>query len=207
MLGVQVTVVSGTVAGLIEFGRLDPPAVVVASSAGGDVTASAFIREIKLHSSPLVVVALDSATDPEGANLLIAGAAAAVIRPYSAEALWSVLERSGRIFDDARITRGPIEVDSQAFVVRVHGQRLADFPLKEFEMLRLLLQHAPEVISDEELRTSLWGAAPLTHNTIAVHAARLRHRLDGVAQIRRIRGRGYSLVFDEHHRLPERPYP
>ena len=71
----------------------------------------------------------------------------------------------------------------RAYAVRVNGERIADLPLKEFEVLRTLMYHAPEVLSDGELRAAVWGAQAEgpPANTIAVHVGRLRNRLQGVA--------------------------
>jgi len=93
---------------------------------------------------------------------------------------------------------GPIELDATAYSVRVDGERIADLPLKEFELLRTLMLRAPGVVTDEELRAALWGgtAGWRSGNTIAMHVTRLRARLGDVATIRRIRGRGYSLTLD-----------
>ena len=58
------------------------------------------------------------------------------------------------------------------------------------------MQRAPEIVSDEDLAVALWG----THrrggrdNTMSVHVRRLRTRLEGIADIRRVRGRGYALA-------------
>ena len=55
---------------------------------------------------------------------------------------------------------------------------------------------APRVISNDELRQTLWFYAYTepTDNTIAVHFGLLRNRLQHVARIRRIRGQGYALT-------------
>ena len=47
-----------------------------------------------------------------------------------------------------RITYRPIELDALAYTVRIDGERIADLPLKEFELLRTLEPYcAPRVIS------------------------------------------------------------
>ena len=128
---------------------------------------------------------------------MLAGASAVVARPYSAAHLWELLSHSPRSLDEhARLTVGPIELDAVAYRVLVDGERIADLPLKEFELLRALMLRAPGVVTDDELREALWGAEGVQPggNTIAMHATRLRHRLGAAAAVRRIRGRGYSLT-------------
>lgn len=84
---------------------------------------------------------------------MLAGVRAAVERPYTASTIWDLLQGSAHALDDyACVTFGPIELDARAYTVRLHGQRIPDLPLKEFEMLRALLYRAPEVLTNEELR-------------------------------------------------------
>lgn len=194
--GVHVTWVSSTVDGLVEFGRRDPHTVVVSPEAPG-VPAAEFVTTIRRHGSPYVVAALarDSAAGIGG--LMLAGASAVVARPYSAEHLWELLSHSPRSLEDhARLVVGPIELDAAAYRVSINGERIADLPLKEFELLRALMLRSPGVVTDDELRDALWGPAVLRPggNTIAMHVTRLRHRLGDAAVVRRIRGRGYSLT-------------
>ena len=195
--GVHVTVVGSTLDGLIAFGRTDPNAVIIAPDAPG-LPASEFVSKVREYgAAPFVIAVLDGADAAEAGPLMLAGAGAAVTRPYSAETVWHVLQKSNHALDGhARVTFGPLELDARAYTVRVDGERMADLPLKEFEVLRTLMHRAPDVLSDDELRAAVWGreAGGPPANTIAVHVGRLRNRLQGVARIRRMRGRGYSLT-------------
>ncbi|WP_435770179.1 winged helix-turn-helix transcriptional regulator [Nocardioides sp. SYSU DS0651] len=199
--GIHVTWVRSTTDGLVAFGRTDPLGVVVAPDAPG-IPAAEFVGVIRRHGSPYVIAgAADVASAPSGqlGALMLAGASAVVLRPYPPEHLWELLAHGPRsLADHARVEAGPIELDAAAYSVRVHGERIGDLPLKEFELLRALMLHAPGVVTDEELREALWGTTGKRPggNTIAMHVARLRGRLDGVAVVRRIRGRGYSLTFE-----------
>jgi len=193
--GIHVTWVSSTVDGLVEFGRLDPHAVVVSPEAPG-VPAAEFVTAIRRHGSPYVVAALERNNAAEVGGLMLAGASAVVERPYSAAHLWELLSHSPRSLEEhARIVVGPIELDAGAYRVLINGERIADLPLKEFELLRALMLRAPGVVTDNELREALWGSEGIrpSGNTIAMHVTRLRHRIGDAADVRRIRGRGYSL--------------
>lgn len=193
--GVHVTWVSSTVDGLVEFGRLDPHAVVVSPEAPG-LPAADFVTAIRRHGSPYVVAALEHHSAADVGMLMLAGASAVVARPYSADHLWELLSHSPRsIAEHARVVVGRIELDASSYTVLIDGRRIADLPLKEFELLRTLMLRAPGVVTDDELREALWGPVGRRPrgNTIAMHVTRLRHRLGDVADVRRIRGRGYSL--------------
>ncbi len=194
--GVNVTWVGSTVDGLIEFGRVDPHAVVVAPETPGVVPAPAFVEAIGRHGASYVIAAVDHDRAGDVSALMLAGAQAVVPKPYTPGHLWELLHRSAKALDDhARVTVGRIELDAGAYRVTIDGRRIADLPLKEFELLRALMLRAPDVVTDDELRLELWGAdAARSGNTIAMHATRLRARLGDAAVVRRIRGRGYSLT-------------
>lgn len=193
--GVHVNVVHTALDGLIVFGRTDPQAVML-SPVLPDLNACEVARKVGQYSDALIIAALDGTHSEAAAALMLAGASAAIARPYNAERVWEVMSRARHSLDDhARVTFGPIDLDARAYTVHIHGTRIADLPLKEFELLRTLMYRAPEVLTDNELREALWGDAENgpSDNTISVHAGRLRNRLQPVAAVRRIRGRGYSL--------------
>ncbi|MDN4172506.1 winged helix-turn-helix domain-containing protein [Nocardioides sp. SOB77] len=202
-LGVEATVTGTTADALVLLGRLDPHVVVVAPSVPGPLDAAELVATVRAHSAALVVAALDVLDGPDAGPLLVAGAGAAVTRPYTAASLCEVLARFAPGLADGttgggRVSYGPLEVDPDTYAVVVHGTRAPDLPGKEFELLHALLRRAPGVVGNDELRASLWGSEGVgpSDNTIAVHVARLRHRLEGVARIRRLRGRGYALTLD-----------
>ncbi|TIC88360.1 response regulator transcription factor [Nocardioides sp. GY 10113] len=195
--GVHVTWVHSTTDALVAFGRTDPHAVVVAPTAHG-IPAEEFVTTIRRHGSPYVIAAVDGVAGESAGSLLVAGASTWVSRPYRAGDLWELLVATpGALEEHAHVTVGPLELDAAAYRVSVAGERQPDLPLKEFELLRALMLRAPEVVSDDELRVALWGPSEesrVSGSTIAMHVTRLRARLEGAAEIRRVRGRGYSLT-------------
>ncbi|WP_141015513.1 winged helix-turn-helix transcriptional regulator [Nocardioides sambongensis] len=196
--GVHLTWVNSTTDGLIAFGRTDPHAVVVAPEAAG-IPADEFVTTIRRHGSPYVIAALGEISDAAVGSLMVAGASAWVPRPFSVGELWGQLSSSPHSIEEhARIAVGPLELDAAAYRVTVGAERLPDLPLKEFELLRALMLRAPGVVSDDELRAALWGTrdGSPSGNTIAMHVTRLRARIGGVAEVRRIRGRGYALTVE-----------
>ena len=198
--GVFVTAVDSASDALVEFGRSNPVAVIVSTTAVG-LAPVRFVETVRRFGSPIIIAVLDEhGVDQRGVEeLRLAGATAVVRRPYGAEAVWNLLQNSNDGLDDyTQVAFGPIALDSRAFTVRVQGKRIDDLPLKEFEVLRALMLRAPEIVSNDDLRLSVWGGegGRIQDNTLSVHITRLRNRLQGVARIRRIRGRGYSLTLD-----------
>ncbi len=194
--GIHLTCVDSAIDGLIEFGHTRPTAVVIASDAC-DLSASEFVTRVRQRAVVPIVAVMDPDDPTSAGELLLAGASATIARPYSAAVLWDVLEKLHRGLDDqVKITFGPLELDARAYTVTVAGVRIGDLPLKEFELLRALMYQAPDVVTNEELRTTVWGGVTggPSENTIRVHVARLRSHLASVANIRRVRGRGYALT-------------
>jgi len=194
--GVNVTWVRSALDGLVEFGRTNPRAVIV-SPYVSDLPAVDLIATIRRHSSVIVIACLPDGPDADAGPLVLAGARAIVTLPYTSESVWGLLHDLDSGLDEHALTSyGPLELDVAAYTVRVRGARIPDPPPREFELLRALVQRAPEIVSDEDLAVALWG----THrsggrdNTMSVHVRRLRTRLEGIADIRRVRGRGYALA-------------
>lgn len=193
--GVHVTRVDSTIDALIEFGRIDPEVVIVSSRAQG-ISAAEFVQKLLEYGSPAIIALVEAGGSDLDGPLFLAGATAAMGRPYTADAVWTLLQKSARALDDhAHLVFGPIALDARAFTVHIHGKRVPDLALKEFELLRALMYRAPEMMTDIDLRREVWsGRAGDT--TVKVHVRRLRSRLEGAATIRRVHGRGYALAID-----------
>jgi len=192
--GVHLVWADTTLDALVEFGRVHPNAVVVDPRVPG-ISAAEFVTTIRRYGETYVIAVLERG-EPDGAvELLRAGASAVVPSAYTAAQLWEALRSSPQpLADRAHLSVGRIELDAGAYTVLIDGVRIKDLPLKEFELLRELMLRAPGIVTDDELRTALWGTGSASGNTIAMHATRLRARLGGVADVRRIRGKGYSLT-------------
>ncbi|WP_435747191.1 winged helix-turn-helix transcriptional regulator [Nocardioides sp. SYSU DS0663] len=193
--GIPVEAVPSGLDALVRLGALAPPVVVV-SCGVEDVAAPDLVAAIRRNGDTLIFAVVDADDAALAGRVVLAGASGLLTRPFTAGSVLAAVERTDPdLLRHDRATYGPISLDLDAYTVSVSGRRLADPPAKEFELLRVLLRRAPELVTDDELRSSVWGAdtAP-ADNTIAVHAARLRHRLEGVATIRRVRGRGYVLT-------------
>lgn len=196
--GVNVTWCKQAVDALVEFGRLDPDAVIVAPALE-TIDAHDFVTAVRRHDARLILVGVDAEAAESAGALFLAGATAAVRRPYDSDEVMERLVAYTRDLDTrARINFGDIELDPRAFEVRVAGRPIEGLPLKEFELLRVLMLNTNNVVATDTIREALWGTtidAP-SSNAVAVHAARLRTRLAGHARLTRVRGRGYRLSRD-----------
>jgi len=99
----------------------------------------------------------------------------------------------------ARVRRsGPIELDPDAFIVRVDGKEIT-LALLEFRLLEFLLEAAGHVRAREDLLRKVWGY-PLDSDTrtIETHVKRLRAKLGEAGErIETVRGVGYRIRADD----------
>ena len=104
---------------------------------------------------------------------------------------------SGGIVLEAGVLQvGPISLDPDEHIVRVDGVEVA-MPLKEFELLHLLLANAGRVLTRETLIDRVWGIDYVGDTkTLDVHIKRLRAKVEeDPAEPKRIitiRGLGYK---------------
>src|SRR5579875_3893367 len=87
----------------------------------------------------------------------------------------------------------------RAALRRGRGGRRLELPRKEFELLRVLAEHAGEVVPRRVLLETVWGADFFgEEKTLDVHISRLRQRLEedpsAPALIHTVRGVGYRLA-------------
>jgi two-component system response regulator RegX3 len=101
--------------------------------------------------------------------------------------------------DDARVPTieiGDVRVDTERHEVTIRGE-LTPLPLKEFELLALLLANAGRVLTRDTLIDRVWGSDYVGDTkTLDVHIKRLRGRVESDPgnpnRIVTIRGLGYK---------------
>jgi DNA-binding response OmpR family regulator len=112
----------------------------------------------------------------------------------------AALRRSGGTGMVDRLEVGPLVIDVTRHTVRIHDRQL-DLPLKEFDLLRVLAEHAGQVVSRRDLLAAVWGEDFFgEEKTLDVHISRLRQRLgedpESPRLIQTVRGVGYRLGND-----------
>lgn len=193
--GTVVTTCGDGLSALMSFGRTAPQPVLFTRETwcAMGVSANDVVRTLVTHGARPVLVTDDAL----GAGDLPAGVDGCVPAPMTAElVLAAVAAYAGRAGESSDLVVGPLRLDPESLSVWVRGERLPDLPFKEFALLRSLMEHHPGVLLDGVLRRTLWDEAERvpSDNTVAVHVARLRHRLGDAVRIRRLRGRGYLLT-------------
>ncbi|WP_336208493.1 response regulator transcription factor [Nonomuraea sp. LPB2021202275-12-8] len=126
-----------------------------------------------------------------------------VTKPFSSRELVAriraVLRRQGDVveeLDSAVLAVGPVRMDVDRHVVAVRGEQV-QLPLKEFELLEVLLRNAGRVLTRGQLIDRVWGADYVGDTkTLDVHVKRLRAKIEADPSnprcILTVRGLGYK---------------
>lgn len=156
-------------------------------------------KESQLGSVPIIMLTArdDDVDKVVGLEL---GADDYVTKPFNPRELVArvkaILRRAHEVPDpDVALQVGDLYIDPARREVRLAGEPV---PLRgqEFELLKVLAQHAGRVMTRDALLSQAWGYDYLGESrTVDVHVAALRARLqDSTVTIQSVRGIGYKLV-------------
>ena len=106
----------------------------------------------------------------------------------------AVLRRTAPKSQRELLQMGRLQMDPQAHTVYADGRRV-ELTLKEFELLRLFLEHPGRVFTRDQLLERIWSTDYLGETrTVDVHIGTLRTKLGPCCDyIRTVRGVGYRL--------------
>lgn len=98
--------------------------------------------------------------------------------------------------DEDTLVAGPVKLDIERHVVTVNGEK-KNFPLKEFELLELLMRNVNRVLPRHLIIERVWGSNYFGDTkTLDVHIKRLRTKIepdsDRPQHIITVRGLGYK---------------
>ena len=162
-------------------------------------------RELRNRSNVPIVMVTAKGEEIDAVVGLEVGADDYVAKPYRMRELVArvraLLRRSGAVrplvAEDPPLCLvvGDVSLDRDRHEVRVRGDEIS-LPLKEFELLELLLGNAGRVLTRETLIDRIWGPDYVGDTkTLDVHVKRLRSRVEmnpsNPALITTIRGVGY----------------
>lgn len=125
-----------------------------------------------------------------------------VTKPYSSRELLArikaVLRRRAEPeeLEPSTMEGGPVRMDVDRHVVAVDGEQI-QLPLKEFELLEMLLRNAGRVLTRVQLIDRVWGSDYVGDTkTLDVHVKRLRAKVEpdpaNPVHIVTVRGLGYK---------------
>ena len=168
-------------------------------------------RELRTRSNVPVIMLTAKDTEIDKVVGLEIGADDYVTKPYSFRELLArmraVLRRRGEGPDapiaepsapDDVLGVGQVRMDVGRHQVTVAGERVK-FPLKEFELLELLLRNAGRVLTRAQLIDRVWGSDYVGDTkTLDVHVKRIRAKIESAPAtpelLVTVRGLGYRIV-------------
>jgi two-component system response regulator RegX3 len=159
-------------------------------------------RALRSRSSVPVIMLTAKDSEVDKVVGLELGADDYVTKPYSGRELVAriraVLRRQGDPDDlvPTTVEAGPVRLDVDRHLVSVDGQPVS-LPLKEFELLELLLRNAGRVLTRGQLIDRVWGSDYVGDTkTLDVHIKRLRGKVEpepaAPRHIVTVRGLGYK---------------
>ncbi|MEQ1896841.1 MAG: response regulator transcription factor [Vicinamibacterales bacterium] len=138
---------------------------------------------------------------PDRIKGLDAGADDYLVKPFAFDELLARLRAltrrgPGRQLDTV-LRCGPIELDTEAHLVRVSGRPVA-LSATEYRLLDHLLRHAETIVSRDQLGDRVWGGdVDMASNVVDVYIGYLRRKLRSAGLqdpvIHTVRGMGYLL--------------
>jgi two-component system response regulator RegX3 len=200
--GFEVSVAATRTSALTEFDRTGAD-IVLLDLMLPEMSGTEVCRQLRQKSNvPIIMVTARDSEIDKVVGLEI-GADDYVTKPYSPRELVAriraVLRRQTGETTEAQtptLAAGPVRMDVERHVVTVDGDAV-QLPLKEFELLELLLRNAGRVLTRGQLIDRVWGADYVGDTkTLDVHVKRLRSKIEPEPSTPRfivtVRGLGYK---------------
>jgi two-component system response regulator RegX3 len=160
-------------------------------------------KRIRLSSNVPIIMLTAKDSEVDKVVGLEIGADDYVTKPYSTRELLArmkaVLRRKVEpaVATDSVLTVGELQLDSERHQVTLSGRPIA-FPLKEFELLELLMENVNRVLTRGQIIDRVWGANYFGDTkTLDVHIKRIRSKIEEdparPKYIQTVRGLGYKL--------------
>ena len=203
--GYEVAVAETGPAALEEFDRAGADLVLLdlmlPGLAGADVC-----RALRQRSNVPVIMLTAKDSEIDKVVGLEIGADDYVTKPYSSRELLARIKAVLRRLAEpeellpATLEAGPVRMDVERHVVTVNGAP-ASLPLKEFELLEILLRNTGRVLTRMQLIDRVWGSDYVGDTkTLDVHVKRLRAKVEpdpaSPRHIVTVRGLGYKFEAD-----------
>jgi two-component system response regulator RegX3 len=199
--GFEVAVAATGPAGVEEFERSGADLVLLDVMLPG-LSGTEVCRTLRLTSKVPIIMLTARDSEVDKVVGLELGADDYVTKPFSHRELLAriraVLRRKSEPEEPAStaLEAGPVRMDVDRHRVTVGGQAV-QLPLKEFELLEILLRNAGRVLTRQQLIDRVWGADYVGDTkTLDVHVKRLRAKLEPEpgrpAHLVTVRGLGYK---------------
>ncbi|CAO1653162.1 response regulator transcription factor [Salinibacterium sp. NSLL150] len=198
--GYETTIAEDGLAGLAEFDRNGADLILLDLMLPG-LAGTEVCREIRTRSSVPIIMLTAKDSEVDIVVGLELGADDYVTKPYSSRELLAriraVSRRRAEDIDDTDsvLEAGGVRMDVERHTVSVDGKDVT-MPLKEFELLELLLRNGGRVLTRGQLIDRVWGADYFGDTkTLDVHIKRIRSKIEKTpsqpTMLVTVRGLGY----------------
>jgi two-component system response regulator RegX3 len=199
--GYEVEVAETGPAALTTFDRTGADLVLLDLMLPG-LSGTEVCRELRNRSKVPIIMVTARDTEVDKVVGLELGADDYVTKPFSSRELIArvraVLRRGGEPDEllTSTVEAGPVRMDIERHVVSVDGHQVS-MPLKEFDLLELLLRNAGRVLTRGQLIDRVWGSDYVGDTkTLDVHVKRLRAKIEpdpgNPKYLVTVRGLGYK---------------
>lgn len=201
--GYRVSTAKDGPSALVAFDRESPDLILLDLMLPG-LSGTEVCRQIRTRSSVPIIMLTAKDSEVDIVVGLELGADDYVTKPYSSRELLArmraVLRRRNDVegLADTVLTAGDVTMDVERHVVTVRGESVV-LPLKEYELLEVLLRNAGSVLTRGQLMDRVWGADYVGDTkTLDVHVKRIRGRIERdpslPVMLLTVRGLGYRFV-------------
>jgi two-component system response regulator RegX3 len=198
--GYETTIAETGLAGLTEFERNGADLILLDLMLPG-LAGTEVCREIRTRSNVPIIMLTAKDSEVDIVVGLELGADDYMTKPYSTRELLAriraVLRRRTEDVDDHEsiLEAGRVRMDVERHTVTVDGSDV-NMPLKEFELLELLLRNGGRVLTRGQLIDRVWGADYFGDTkTLDVHIKRIRSKIEKTpsqpTMLVTVRGLGY----------------
>ncbi|WP_248125697.1 response regulator transcription factor [Micrococcus lacusdianchii] len=199
--GFEVAVAADGNEGLEEFDRCGADLILLDLMLPG-MSGTEVCRQVRQRSNVPIIMLTAKDSEIDKVVGLELGADDYVTKPYSSRELVArvraVLRRRGEPEEliASTVAAGPVRMDVERHVVAVGGEQV-NLPLKEFELLEMLLRNAGRVLTRGQLIDRVWGSDYVGDTkTLDVHVKRLRSKIEpdpsNPRHLVTVRGLGYK---------------
>jgi two-component system response regulator RegX3 len=186
---------------ITEFNKQEPDLILLDLMLPG-MSGNEVCMKIRQTSNVPVIMLTAKDSEIDKVVGLEIGADDYVTKPYSTRELLArmkaVLRRNSEptATQDGLLTGGPVSMDINRHMVFVHGEKIA-MPLKEFELLELLLENRNRVLTRGQIIDRVWGSNYFGDTkTLDVHVKRIRSKIEDdparPVHLVTVRGLGYK---------------
>ncbi|MCU1513146.1 MAG: response regulator transcription factor [Microbacteriaceae bacterium] len=198
--GYETTIAADGLAGVAAFDKVAPDLVLLDLMLPG-IPGTEVCRQIRTRSQVPIIMLTAKDSEVDVVVGLELGADDYVTKPYSTRELLAriraVLRRRVETDEDdvAILEAGDVSMDVERHTVTVRGA-VTPMPLKEFELLELLLRNAGRVLTRGQLIDRVWGSDYFGDTkTLDVHIKRIRSKIEQApsepTMLVTVRGLGY----------------